>query len=547
MAQDTHRIVNQLAHAARALDRPHVTALCDELIARLRQNDAPLAPDGAEHVLSTLRRKRFFPQMERVADALIQTGQDAPVVRRQYAQALIDQGALTAAVAVLRILERETAGHDSEHAEARGLLGRAFKQQYVSAGHPRAPRLRAALGEAIRWYHEAYAEQPARNHWHGINAVACLARARRDGVDVDADVDERRLADEILSRLRSRLRDAGDPLDAFELATALEACVALGDADTAWLFAHAYVGQGDADAFELASTVRQLTEVWALDQTGGIGGVVLPVLRAALLAREAGHVDVSAAEVASAAAAVERLERVFGPDGFQSLAWYRDGLARARLVAQLKTRQAYRGCGTGFLVPGEALAEPLRGRWLLLTNAHVVSDIDAHRACMRPSEAIVTFEATSRPGAAAKPYGVRSLLWVSAPNELDTAVLELDRPVRGVSDAYRCEAADRLPTDVERDRIYIIGHPAGGSLSYSLQDNLFLGHRAAKLHYRTPTQPGSSGSPLFDARWRLIGIHHAGGDTMPRLDGEGTYQANEGISIHAIREALAAEGVRPGT
>jgi hypothetical protein len=546
MEKDRHAVVADLARAATLLDRPRVTALCDELIAHLRRSEALLAPAEAEHVLSTLRRKRFFPQMQRVADALIQTGQDAPVVRRQYAQALIDQGALTAAVAVLRILERETAGHDSEYAEARGLLGRAFKQQYVNAGHPGAPRLRAALGEAVRWYVEAYSERPERRPWHGINAVACLARARRDGVDVDVDVDERRLADEILSRLRSRLRDAGPPLDAFELATALEACVALGDAGTAWLFAHAYVGQAEADAFELASTVRQLTEVWELDQTDGIGGVVLPVLRAALLARDAGHVEVSAAEVMSAGAAVEQLERVFGPDGFQSLAWYRDGLSRARLVARLNTRYVNRGLGTGFLVPGEALAEPLRGRWLLLTNAHVVSDVDAHGAAMRPSEAIVTFEATSRPGAAAKPHGVRSLLWVSAPNELDAAVLELDRPVRGVSDAYRCEAADRLPTDVGRDRLYIIGHPAGGSLSYSLQDNLFLGHRAPKLHYRTPTQPGSSGSPLFDADWRLIGIHHAGSDTMPRLDGEGTYQANEGISIHAIREALAAEGVRPG-
>ena len=36
-------------------------------------------------------------------------------------------------------------------------------------------------------------------------------------------------------------------------------------------------------------------------------------------------------------------------------------------------------------------------------------------------------------------------------------------------------------------------------------------------------------------------VHRAGGDAMPRLDGSGaTYQANEGIWIGAIREAVAA-------
>ncbi|MBO3273159.1 S1 family peptidase [Hymenobacter defluvii] len=55
-------------------------------------------------------------------------------------------------------------------------------------------------------------------------------------------------------------------------------------------------------------------------------------------------------------------------------------------------------------------------------------------------------------------------------------------------------------------RIYIIGHPDGGTLSLSLQDNLLLDYQEPLIHYRTPTVGGSSGSPVFNQQWQLIGI-----------------------------------------
>jgi len=97
------------------------------------------------------------------------------------------------------------------------------------------------------------------------------------------------------------------------------------------------------------------------------------------------------------------------------------------------------------------------------------------------------------------------------------------------------------PANVQR--LYIIGHPAGGDLQFSIEDNHLLGCDDTLLHYRTPTEPGSSGSPVFEAEdWRVVALHHAGSENLASLDGvSGTYKANEGIAIRAIKRRIQGE------
>jgi V8-like Glu-specific endopeptidase len=109
--------------------------------------------------------------------------------------------------------------------------------------------------------------------------------------------------------------------------------------------------------------------------------------------------------------------------------------------------------------------------------------------------------------------------------------------------------AARLPT-LDGDtpqRAYVIGHPRGlNQPQFSLQDNLLLDYDRTHVHYRSPTEPGSSGSPVFDNQWALIALHHAGAIDTPRLNKHGgSYAANEGIRVSAIVEALRRRQPQP--
>ena len=132
-------------------------------------------------------------------------------------------------------------------------------------------------------------------------------------------------------------------------------------------------------------------------------------------------------------------------------------------------------------------------------------------------------------------FKVKRALCFSPRDELDFAVLALDRRLE--LPAEKCyPIASRLPNRGER--VLIIGHPSGGPLQFSLNDNELLDYdeqNTRRLHYRTPTEGGSSGSPVFNQLWQLVGLHHAGAEALPKLNGkDGTYQANEGIWISAI-------------
>lgn len=531
LSMDDGALVRAICSAADDLDRPRAKTLSEELIRRVRASQDQLPEKDARKVLESLRQQRYFDLMDRLADALIQSGIDDARVRRAYVQALVDLGSRTAAVSILSDLVDSTAADPNEHCEALGLLGRTYKQLYVDARAPALERNRALLRKALESYRDAVGGKPEVNTWPAINMVALLKRARRDRVEIGGTWPS---PDDLASRIFDTIDAKEPPVPRWDMATALEACVALGRVQDASDWANRYVESG-AEAFELGSTLRQLEEVWQLDTTSEMGAAVLPLLRNGLLHKDKGFFTVTPEEVRQP---VESLEKVLGSDYFQTITWYRNGLARAQAVARIG-RDASRGDGTGFLVRGRDLHESLGDELLLLTNAHVISDRPEHKpAVPNFADAGVIFEAAGGDGAK-KEYRIREVVGRSGPSEYDFALVRLDPAFSCDPPVVPYELAADLPANDGKQRVYIIGHPGGGTLSFSMQDNLLLDHDERLLHYRAPTEGGSSGSPVFNGQWRLIGLHHAGYTSVARLNRKGgVYAANEGISIFAIREEL---------
>jgi Trypsin-like peptidase domain/MAP3K TRAFs-binding domain len=502
-----------------------VAGMVSDLVAAATDAD----PTQGSNILALLRRHQRFDLMEKIAEALAQAGAATPVLRRQYAQALLERGALTVALDVLEPVVRDCVD-TSEVLEAGGLQARAYKQMFVAAGPLAAHRRAHYLNEAINRYQAGY-RTSHRNVWHGINAAALLLRAARDGIDVSGTADPQTAGQSIAEEISREIDGQGPAADEWNWTTAVEADLALGRVDSAL----ARLGdQRDREsgpgAFALASLRRQLLDVWQLSHLHEPGSIVLPPLEALLLQQPGAVLTLDGVDGSGPATTEHGFEKVFGAEGAETQAWFEELLRRCRGVARVE--DAYEeAVGTGLVIKGTDL-HPSWPPLVLVTNAHVIPN------GVPAQDAYVTFRGLKR-GSTAR-VRVGSQLWSSPPDRLDATVVELTTHPAGVEPALVAAQFPRLG-ETPRPRVFVIGHPLGTpAVKISINDNDLLDYDDVKVHYLAPTQPGSSGSPVFDRKWRLLALHHAGSDQMARLHGAGSYQANEGIRIDRIREAIAA-------
>jgi uncharacterized protein with NAD-binding domain and iron-sulfur cluster len=522
----------RLEEAVESYDTDAAASLCAALALHLDSSDQPFAEEDGLRVLKLLRSKRLFDRMEQVADALEGRRHASPQLRLYQAQALIERGQYNRALALLEPLVAKGASTPAELAdEANGLLGRVYKQRYIDAPRPRSAKVQAALAESVAAYRRGYERLPAVNTWHGVNLLALLHLGNRDGVPLGKAAAAPELAQLAAAILRATQDRPLHEIEAWDYANVAEAYVAMEQLPHALKALRHYVVE--ANAFAIGGTLRQLEQIWDVGgRLGDPGKRLLTLLQAYQLQAQGGRIDLDGAHLQSAVDAARGLQKTFGKDSPLALKWYLDGLERCRLVARI-TRINGTAVGTGFLVrAGDFLGSPPDPEeMLLLTNAHVLGNDERGVA---PEQARVGFE-FPHDGVGKETFNVRQILRTS--DRLDYALAALAPAIRGLRPFPLAGAPPPRPRpgDNSVERIYVIGHPLGGGLSFSLYDNHLLDLDDTLLHYYTATEPGSSGSPVLNQGWELVGLHHAGHRRMSRLHGSGYYRANEGILIDQIR------------
>ncbi|HEX6243753.1 MAG TPA: serine protease [Polyangiales bacterium] len=545
MAGDTFpELLVELRQALAAMNLPLALETSARMQRALRLAPQDVVVDDLSRALKAFRNKRLFEPLRRTAEAYFQYDQPA-LCRYQYAQALVDEDSITAALCMVETLSQQSLS-DEVAEEVRGLRGRAYKQAFVRSADdaerdnlPLPQHAREALRLAIQAYERAYDEARLDPNWPKANLIALLTRARLEDVAVASKYDRIVLARELVASVARALPDPdADCAQPWLLASALEATLALGDSDLTLHWGKRYLNCESADAFEFGSTLRQFTEIWQLHKLpmrdGGPAqrlGELLALLEAAVLRRRGGQVESARGTRALVDSQLRVPQAVWGEERFQDYAFIRGAVQCADAVARVEDHLE-RPKGTGFAIRGGELYAPWGDELVLVTNRHVVDKPPGARG-VAPEYARAQFTTLASDAHAV------ALKWRSSPDDprLDVAVLALNSAPTGVRRLLTGDVGNLQPNLEPPARVYVIGHPQGsGKLAFSMYDNEFLGHEAPYLRYRSPTLDGSSGSPLFDGSWNLVGIHHS---AEPALDA--SQGANVGSSINAIRKAIAQD------
>ena len=216
-----------------------------------------------------------------------------------------------------------------------------------------------------------------------------------------------------------------------------------------------------------------------------------------------------------------QLEKVWGRNTLQSVAWLGKGLESARAVCRVVSGSTV---GTGFLLAG--------GR--VMTNNHVISS--AEEAATAVLE--FNFEEDERGQVRNVTRYEIDAAGFATNKDLDCSVM----PIKTSEALPSLEEWGFLTLDATRpveigQHVTIIQHPLGGLKKISVTANEVVNMHDFRLHYLTDTQPGSSGAPVFDDTWSVIALHRAGGNMMKNAKGERIF-ANEGVLMRNILEDI---------
>lgn len=241
------------------------------------------------------------------------------------------------------------------------------------------------------------------------------------------------------------------------------------------------------------------------------------------------------ADQAAVPEAMDLRERVWGDTmDFVSVSF----LAKGAQVARSTGRVAFQNgspLGSGVLVaPG-----------LFLTNHHVIE---------HPSQTerlVLEFDYETDLGGRPRPisrFRIDPSVFITDGIEgLDFTLLAVGSMLDGntpLSEFGLSPLSDAANKHMLGEFANIVQHPQGRFKEVVLRENRLVSRLADCLHYVADTEPGSSGSPVYNSEWQMIALHHWGGAQIQRRDAQGNLlprEINEGIRISSIVGFLREE------
>ena len=205
------------------------------------------------------------------------------------------------------------------------------------------------------------------------------------------------------------------------------------------------------------------------------------------------------------------------------------GIERSHCVARIAipVDDHHIAVGTGFLTTNN----------ILITNNHVIESI----AQAKKASIFFKYEETAR-GLPLQPKVYKLApeeAFITSADYDCTAVKVIKDPegdpeLKEPNEEFGSITLQEQPDNLKRgDFVNIIQHPGGRHKQIGLYHNVVAYADQLIVQYLTDTEPGSSGSPVFNSNWEVVALHNSGGMLLEPHSAK-RYLRNQGININKV-------------
>ena len=212
------------------------------------------------------------------------------------------------------------------------------------------------------------------------------------------------------------------------------------------------------------------------------------------------------------------LERILGSNDLMPINYLSRGLKVGRSVCRIHVHRPNGrpdSYGTGFMISPT----------LLLTNNHVLPDAEfAQRSQIEfDYEYDENFQLQGSHFFALKPD--RFFYTNAALDFTLVAVSPISRTGKPLGEFGFLELIEESGKALIDEKVSLIQHPRGTYKQVAIRENRVLNYFEDFIHYQTDTEPGSSGSPVFNDQWDVVALHNAG---IPKRNSNGKILKRDG-------------------